>query len=230
MKKIILNNVPFDFDFGVKLAKLKYDECPDGFESLKDTWNDIIPATFSEIAQLANLEQRRIGILFLGIERLISEVNPELISKETLKKTNTWVNENNQLETFEFEDTYELYKVRGEVFSKGLHHYQKMSDSYYIKCKDTSTDRDYLIWVDLRSVHATNFNNRWVNDFDREKEVNALMCVAWTIQTDIPSGHIKEIYRQGDCILIKPKGKYESLPTPRHLTADEYIKLMVSES
>ncbi len=56
------------------------------------------------------------------------------------------------------------------------------------------------------------------------------MAIAWTITTNIPKGNIKEIYRQGDCILFRPKGKYEPLNTPRHLTEKEYSKLMVSES
>ena len=142
MAKLVLDNVSFDFDLGCKIARLKYNECPEHFNAIQDIWEQIIPATFSDIAQLPNLEQRRIGIRALGLERLIAEVNPTLLNKTTLKKSNMWVNENGVLETFEFEDTYELYEVKGEVFSQGLKDHQQMGDCHYIRCKDTSTDRE----------------------------------------------------------------------------------------
>lgn len=232
MAKLVLDNVTFDFDLGCKIARLKYKECPEQFSSLSSFWNDIVPATFSDIAQLPNLEQRRIGIKALGLERLISEVKPKLLNSTTLKKSTTWVNENGELESFEYNDTYELYEVKGEVFSQGLDRHQTMQDCHYIKCKDTSTDREYLIWVDLRSVFETNkdkFNDSW---FDQKhiKKINSIMAIAWTITTNVPQGHIEDIIRQGDCILIKPKGDYEPLGRPRHLTEDEYKTLLSLES
>ena len=231
MAKLVLNNVAFDYDLGCKIARLKYgDECPEVLSPLADFWNDIVPATFSDIAQLPNLEQRRIGISALGIDRLISEVNPILMDKQTLTKSTTWVNENGELKTFEYDDTYELYKVKGEVFSQGLSNNQKMADSFYVKCKDTSTEREYLIWIEPRSVFQTNRDNTWYDQKESFNELNAIECVAWTITTNIPKGHIKDIIRQGDCILIEPKGKYETLTSPRHLTQVEYQTLISAES
>lgn len=229
MAQLVLDNVTFDFDLGCSIARLKYgDDCPEQFKVLQDFWLDIVPATFSDIAQLPNLEQRRIGIRELGLDRLVKEVNPKLLNSTTLKKTNTWVNEIGELETFDFEDTYELYEVKGDVFSKGLDKWQTMKDCHYVKCKDTSTDREYLIWVDLQSVYRTNdLGDMW--KFDKKK-VNAIQCIAWTIQTDIPMGKIEKIIRQGDCIMIKPKGKYQSLGSARHLTEKEYKTLLVAES
>jgi hypothetical protein len=229
MAKLVLENVTFDFDLGCKIVRLKYDECPEQFKALESFWSDIVPATFSDIAQLSNLEQRRIGIRLLGLDRLVKEVNPKLLNSTTLKKTNTWVNENGELETFDFEDTYELYEVKGEVFSQGLDKWQTMKDCHYVKCKDTSTDREYLIWVDLADVFRTN-SDKWYSDKEHKKNINSIMAIAWTITTNIPKGKIKEIYRQGDCILFRPKGKYEPLNRARHLTEDEYKNLMVSES
>ena len=232
MAKLVLDNVSFDFDLGCKIARLKYNECPENFKAIQDIWEQIIPATFSDIAQLPNLEQRRIGIRALGLERLIAEVNPTLLNKTTLKKSNMWVNENGVLETFDFEDTYELYEVKGEVFSQGLKDHQKMGDCHYIRCKDTSTDREYLIWVDLQSVWDSNNPDKsgWERPDNYIKKITADMCVAWTITTNLPIKHIAEIYRQGDCILFKPKGKFEFLQRPRHLTVKEYRKYMVAES
>lgn len=233
MAKLVLDNVSFDFDLGCKIARLKYKECPENFNAIQDIWDDIIPAKFSDIAQLPNLEQRRIGIRALGLERLIAEVNPTLLNKTTLKKSNMWVNENGVLETFDFEDTYELYEVKGEVFSQGLKEHQKMADCHYIRCKDTSTDREYLIWVDLQSVWDTNNPDKsssWNRPKDYINKINAIDAISWTITVNIKLGEIEEIYRQGDCILVKPKQGYTTLDRPRHLTAQEYRTLMVAES
>lgn len=231
MAKLVLNNVTFDYDLGCKIARLKYgDVCPEVLSPLADFWNDIVPATFSDIAQLPNLEQRRIGIGALGLERLTSEVNPILLDSKTLNKSTTWVNENGELHTFNYDDTYELYQVKGEVFSQGLSNHQTMADSFYVKCKDTSTDREYLIWIEPQSVFRTNRDNTWYERGKSHKELNAIECVAWTITTNVPKGNIKDIIRQGDCILIEPKGKYEPLTTPRHLTQVEYETLIVAES
>jgi hypothetical protein len=156
-----------------------------------------------------------------------------LINKKTLKKTTTWVNQEGEIVTKKFNDTYELYKVSGNYFSNGITpSWQKAEDSYFVKCKDTSTDREYLIWVDVNSVWSVvtenNKNlNRW--EFDINK-IDAIDCIAWTIQTDIPQGKIEKIVRQGDCIMIKPKGKYETLGRERHLSKKEYLGLLVAES
>ncbi len=225
-KKIIVENTVFDYDLGCRLLKLKHSECP--FPELEDVWEHIEPLSFKEIAKFKNLEERRVGILCLGIEKLVKEISPKLVNSVTLKKNTTWINEKGELETKAFDDTYELYKVEGKHFTGGLERWQTMEDCYYIKCKDTSTDREYLIWVDIRSVYRTNIDkNSWGIDVDK---INAIQCVAWTIQTNVPEGNIKEIIRQGDCILIRPNGEYKPLDEPRHLTEKEYRKLLVAES
>jgi hypothetical protein len=163
----------------------------------------------------------------LGLERLASEVQPKLLSKKTLKKSTNWVDENGKLVTTKFNDTYELYEVSGEYFNEGLQGWNKMANAYFVKLKDTSTDRNYFIWVEPQSVYNTNNENRWGYDI---KKINAIQCIAWTIQTNVPQGSIEKIIRQGDCILIKPNGKYEPLDSARHLTEKEYKELLVAES
>ena len=67
-------------------------------------------------------------------------------------------------------------------------------------------------------------------EFDKSK-VNAIQCIAWTIQTNIAEGNIEKIIRQGDCILIKPKNmRSVGLVNDRHLTEKEYKELLVAES
>lgn len=228
--KIIIENIEFDYNIGCSLLKLKYNECP--FPELSDSWGDIKPLSFVEIAEFDNLEQRRVGILCLGLERLVKEVNPILIDSRTITKTTNWVGEDGKLIKKEYEDTYELFKVSSSHFSKNSDSFRTTDDVYFVKCKDTSTDREYLIWVDLRSVYRTNIEENWrfVTNEIIEKNVNALMAIAWTIQTNIAKGKISEIIRQGDCILIKPKSGFLPLDNPRHLTEKEYLKLLVAES
>ena len=228
MAKIVISNVEFPFDLGCRVLKLKYkDECP--MAQLEDFWGDINPATFQDIALLPNLEQRRIGILHLGLDNIVSSVNPKLLSKKTIKKTTSWVNEQGEIVEHKFDDTYELFEVDGSVFSQGIeNNWRTMENCHYIRCKDTSTDREYLIWVDLQSVYRTNeLGESW--EFDKKK-INPIQCIAWTIQTNVPQGKIEKIIRQGDCVMIKPKGKYTPLDRARHLTEKEYMKLIVAES
>jgi hypothetical protein len=225
--KIVIENVKFDFDLGCKLLKLKHETSP--FPELNDFWNDIVPMTFKEIAKLENLEHRRIGMVCLGLERMIKEVKPILVSTQSLNKTTTWINQKGELETKKFNDVYRLYKVSGDYFNEGTQRYQQMTDSYFVKCNDTSTDREYYIWVDPSSVNRT--NNSKVYSFSyKPDEITALQAIAWTIQTDVPQGNIEKIIRQGDCILIKTKGIFAKMDAPRHLTEQEYKTLLVAES
>jgi len=223
---IVISNTEFGYDTGCRILKLKHKECP--FPELEDIWEDIEPLTFNEISKIQNLEQRRVAFLSYGLDRLVKEVKPELINKKTLKKTTTWVSQTGELVTKKFNDTYELYKVAGSYFGKSDLSWQKTEDCYYVKCKDTSTDREYLIWVDLKEVYRTNDPGSWNYSPDK---VNAIQAIAWTIQTNIGEGNIDKIVRQGDCILIKPKNiNNKGFVHTRHLTEKEYTTLLVAES
>lgn len=228
--KIVIENIPFKFDVGCRLLKLKHESCP--YEQLEDMWNDIIPMSFKEIAQLNNLEERRVGMLCLGLDRMVSEVKPILINSETIEKKTQYIDKNGKLVKENFSDTYELYQVKGEVFGT-TQWGRDMEDCYFVKFKDTSTDRNYMIWVDLQSVARTNFAEGsyfYYNDEIRKK-INAIQCIAWTMQTNVEKGNIKEILRQGDCIFVKPKDSSKPmLDSARHLTEQEYRKLLVAES
>ena len=75
------------------------------------------------------------------------------------------------------------------------------------------------------------FKNAKIENFSSSDiDLNAINCIAWTIQTNIAQGGIEKIVRQGDCILIKPKARYETLGRERHLSKQEYLKLLVAES
>jgi len=220
--KIVIQNRVFPYDLGCRVLKMKNKNvCP--FEELEDIWDKILPLEFGDIARIENIEMRRIAFLYYDLEKLVKEVNPTLLESETIEKETTWVNENGELVHKTFSDTYELYEVKAEHLFKG---FSRRELFHYIKFKDTSTDREYMVWVDLRSVKSTNSTKRSI------PEINPIQCIAWTITTNVPKGRIKEIIRQGDCILIKPKRGTELLSSveTRHLTEKEYRELLTTES
>ena len=223
--KFVIDNVIFEKEVGLGLLKLKHETCP--YEQLENEWGSIVPLSFKDIAKMKNLEERRIGILCLGLDRLVNEVKPKLISSKTLNKKANYIDKEGKHVTKSYKDTYELYEVSGEQFSGGLDKWRTASNSHYVKCKDTSTDREYLIWVDIREVNRTNGGNGWSVE---AKDVNPIQCIAWTIQTNVPKGNIEKIIRQGDCVLVKPIDELNLLDNPRHLTEEEYKKLLVAES
>jgi len=223
--KIIVNNLAFEYNIGCRLLKTKYGNKP--FNGLEDIWEDIEPLTFKEVTKcITNIEQRRVAINCIGLERITKEINPTLVNKKTLKKKTTWVTQEGEMVTKKFSDTYELYRVEGEKWSKGIDSkIWGQSDVYYVKFKDTSTDREYMIWVDARSVAQTNKDRTYDED-----KITATQAIAWTIQTNIKEGDIDCIVRQGDCILIKKKKWASNSNTIRHLTENEYKELLVLES
>lgn len=218
--KIIIDNVPFDYEMGLKI-------CIAGgiqIEGLDINQEDTL--TFMDIAMLDNLEQRRIAILYFGTERLLKEVEPTLVSKEVINKTTECVIDG-MLTTINYQDTYELYKVSGEkLFGKQPY---AVKDEYYVKCKDTSTNRDYIIWVDISSVLRANGKSEW--NFSRgDEKIDAIECIAWTIKTNVPKDEIEYIVRQGDCVFIKTKNEDYQKDWERHLSKEEYINLLKIES
>lgn len=228
--KIIIENTRFDYNIGCRLLKTKYRNVP--FKGLEDIWEDIVPISFKEIvSEIQNIEQRRIAVGCLGLENIYKEVNPTLIKSETISKETFWVGENGELIKKNFEDTYELYEVKGNVWGEGTDFgWRNPNNVHFVKCKDTSTDREYFIWVDAQSVYRTNNKDKWLSSSENFGEkITPIQAIAWTIQTDIEEGGIEKIVRQGDCVLIKKKKKSES-GSVRHLTEKEYRKLLVAES
>ena len=235
--EIIINNLQFDFNIGCKILKLKYDECPVHMEKIiGDMWDDIEPITFREVAEnIKNIEQRRVAFGAMGIDRIVKQVKPILVKKDIIKKETTWINKDGKLETVEFDDTYCLYRVKASVLfgDDGRTGWGSPKDVCYVKFKDTSTDREYFIWVDAESVYKTNGgrNQDWFSsNEDYISKITPIQAIAWTIQTDVEEGNIKKIVRQGDCILIKRKDNSNPHSQRRHLTEQEYRKFLVLES
>lgn len=219
--EIIIDNVPFAFDMGAKVCKIGNIEI-DGLDL-----TNVEPITFEEISMLRNIEQRRIAINYLGTEKLLASIEPELVSKEVLKKSLTYVGDDGMSNTINIEDTYELYKVSAEkLFSDSARH---LRSEYYVKCKDTSTDREYIIWVDVEEVARTNNIGVW-GIRNGDSKIDAIQAIAWTIQTNVVKDNIKQIIRQGDCVFVEPRDTTLLLGDLRSITKEEYIHLLKLES
>jgi len=228
--EIIIENRTFSYDMGCRLLKTRFNESP--FEELKEFWDDIKPITFSEaLSSFDNVEDRRIAISSLGIEKVVKEIRAELIDSKTIKKKTTWVGDDGEMIEKEFEDTYELYEVHSSVLGVNDKRANRNNGFLnYLRFKDTSTDREYLLWIDAQSVYTTNNDVRHTSSGENYgRKINAIQAIAWTIQTDISKSSIEKIVRQGDCILIKEK-KDAIRCSERHLTESEYLKLLVAES
>lgn len=234
--KIIVDNVEFPFNEGCKLLKLKHGSNTESpFKEIEDFWNEIEPLTFKEIiTTFNNLEQRRIALSYLGLENLSKEINSELVSTETISKQTTWVNKDGVTETIKFEDKYELYSVDPKELGAPQQHVWyngsiNMGKYHYLKFKDTSTDREYLLWVDCKDIINVKSEGKNKDTHYRQIDVDAIDAIAWTIQTNLKKGDIEKIIRQGDCILLKRKKGAET-DVVRHLTSEEYRSLLVLES
>ncbi len=221
MAKIVIDNSFFPFDLGCKVLKAKCKECPD-IEEVKDFWDDIVPLTTLEVFSIENIEQRRIALLYLNINDIIKDANPKLLNSSSIPKTTRWMVSSGEFIDVSYDDRYELYEIDGELLNKGVvSSFRKIPDCHFVKFKDTSTDREYMLWVDLESVAKTNSK--------KIENVTAIDAIAWSIMTNIPKGDIKQIIRQGDCILIEPTSDYSTVPE-RHLTNIEYLSLIKLES
>ncbi len=228
--KIVISNTKYDYNIGCRLLKSKYGNTP--FKGLEDIWDEILPITFAEICvSIKNIEERRVAIGCLGMENIIKELNPTLINSETLNKKTSWINEEGRkIEMINYDDTYELYKVNGIDWGVNLDDKYGLSDLYYVKFKDTSTSREYMIWVDGNSVFSTNKEGYCYTELGKLKYTTAINSIAWSFMTILKKGDIEKIVRQGDCILFKKKKGAVELNQPRHLTGEEYRTLLESES
>ncbi len=239
--KIYISGVQFPTDIGKRLLKTKYVECR--FPALSQEWDEIQPVGFLEVARLIkNISMRRIAIGCLGFAGILKDIEPILVASETIRKSTVWLGSDGDLITREYDDTYELYKVRwADLFYRDgdvMPSQDARIDRYYVKFKDTSTTKDYLIWVDMESILRELIREMMARgnrelDFQvsrAQKDVNPIQAIAWTIRTDIPKDGVEAIVRQGDCVLLKAKPGIERQQTPRPLTEQEYRELMRCES
>ena len=234
----------FKLDTALRLWKTKYQDDYRDFqkdvithESLKDfdlfvqeCWDSIEPVTVEEALQLANTEDRRVYFDAIGIEKLFKGLEPKLLDKQVIKKSRTrWDDEFNEY-THEFEDVYELYEIDGRKLYDKDRWGNDPRPIYAVRCWCTTTNREYWLYVPREAAVGQQW---WSRDEGNEAKADAIRAIAWTVRIDVPEMYVEKIYRQGDIIVakIKDKGKAtQSTLTPYHLSKEQYLSLMYSET
>ncbi len=240
--KIIIDNLAFPYDSGLRILKAKYADCP--MRELERIWDSIPEISFAYIVrEFKDVERRRIAYTYLGLERMLKQLEPVSISRETVRKTTRWVEADGSFTERLYEDTYELSRVGWRQLYEGIDPHKasgvphsRFQDRYIVKCSDTSTGKGYALWVDIRDVYRTNSTGNGAEPEESmsqerlESMVTPIQAIAWTIMTDLAPRDILAILRQGDCVLFRKRPRCKRLPEERHLTEWEYRTLLREES
>lgn len=235
--ELMLENSKFEYPIGMKIFTRKHPSfeafqkkvyMPDSIvERLRADWEKYKneELTVTEALSLKNLEARRVCFRYIGIENIFKQLQPEKVDSQTIHKNSRVTKEGTLAE---FDDTYELFKVSADklVANDEEVRTRNVSDFYILKCKCTSTDREYMIYIpDLWSAEIS----RRMPNMSVGQRPDAIEAVAWTIQVDVPEGQIEEVVRAGDCIMVRPTEHYTKC-NPRHLTKKEYLEKLTMES
>jgi hypothetical protein len=192
------------------------------FDSMKDfgqhcaaVWNEIKTATAQDAFAQENLETRRLYFKAIGIEKMFQELDPVLVTEETVEFTNGVYNEKeNSMDTQVILDKYELYLIKGDkLFPEESSEWRRANaDIYAVRCWCTTTGREYWIYVPR---------------FIGEKK-DAIEAIAWTFQLNITNP--VALYRQGDIIIAEAGPDTKEMVRPYHLDRKTYLQLLKVQS
>lgn len=144
----------------------------------KEVFDSVKPLTPKQIFKnyANNAEKRMVALSVCDPQDILANVDAELVDSQTVskkqwktvlknksldvhnKKTYENLKPNDIEEVFhEYEDTYELYKIKPETIGINVadrinniinfDEKNQIDDVYFVKCKDTSTDRIYYLYV-----------------------------------------------------------------------------------
>lgn len=167
--------LPFDNEDS-KIAKELFAETK---KSLQELWDKLEPFTIKEVFQTyqSNSEKLMVLLSLFDPEDVIKDLDAVLIDKQTVTKTQV-IDKVKGLtnipkeqissvklsdithEEFTYDDTYELYKVKAKTINAP-------DDVFYVKCKDTFSDRVYYLPVNenddaldaIASIHRDEYGN-----------------------------------------------------------------------
>ena len=240
---VVNNRSGFDLSTALRLWKTKYagdyrdfekevithESLGDFNEFVSDCWNKIIPITVDEALKVANAEERRVYFDAIGIEKLFKGLEPTLLDKQVVDKKRTrWDDELNEYD-YNFEDIYELYQIEGTKLYDKDRWGNPPNPVFAVRCWCTTTNREYWLYVPREAALGSQW---WTSDSEDNKP-DAIRAIAWTVRIDVPEENVEKIYRQGDIIVAKMKDKSkltESTFRPYHLSKEQYLSLMYSET
>lgn len=188
---------------------------------VKEIWDTIIPISVQEALSEQNTEKRRVMFDCIGVAKLFQQLDPELLDKQVIPKTRTRWDHNNKPWTHQFEDVYELYRIDGTKMFEQANKWQKPNPVYAVRCWCTTTNREYWIYVPAEAAIG---KPEWSS---AKADPDAIRAIAWTIRIDIT--HPKRIFRQGD-IIVAEESEDSTQVEPYHLTKEQYLELIFSET
>jgi hypothetical protein len=189
---------------------------------VKDMWESIVPVTVEEALQRSNTEDRRTYFDAIGVEKLFKQLDPTLKDRQTIKKKRTRWDDNNDPYEYEFEDVYELYEMPGNKLFTSDRWGNQGRPVFAVRCWCTTTNREYWLYVPVEAASGTSWWNIENAKYD------AIQAIAWTIRIDVDMP--ERIYRQGDIIIVKKGPNTTDNQPQRHLTKEQYLSLMYSET
>lgn len=233
----------FSFSSALRLWKTKYkvledfkrgviihDRLTEFYNMIAEMWEDIKPITVEEALKEENTETRRTYFSCIGVEDLFKQMKPKLLDKQEIKKKRKRWDDKNDPYEYNFTDVYELYEIpASKLFTKKLVDNLKdvslrqdlRTNTYAVRCFCTTTNREYWIYVPREAA----LGNTWESNDDK---ADAVRAIAWTIRTNITQP--ERIYRQGDIIVVKASNKSKVMAGVTHLSKEQYLKLMYSET
>lgn len=191
-------------------------------EFVQEMWNTISPVTVKNALSEENTERRRVFFDCIGTRTLFTELEPKLLDRQVINKTRIGWNDDNDPLRKEFEDVYELYQIDGSKMFDKDRFGQEPNPVYAVRCWCTTTNREYWLYVPMEAATG----QRWLSSGNLPVH-DAIRAIAWTIRIDIKNPEV--IYRQGDIIVVKMPENPETC-SERHITKEEYLNLMYSES
>lgn len=231
----------FSFSSALRLWKTKYkvledfkrgviihDGLTEFYNIITEMWEDIKPVTVEEALKEQNTENRRTYFSCIGVQNLFKQMKPKLLDRQEIKKKRKRWDDKNDPYEYNFTDVYELYKIPAsklftkEQIKKNTSTWnEQRNDTYAVRCWCTTTNREYWIYVPREAA----LGNRWKNDDDT---ADAVRAIAWTIRINVSKP--ERIYRQGDIIVVKASDNSDVMAGVTHLSKDDYLKLMYSET
>ncbi len=198
---------------------------------VEEIWDSIEKVTAKEAFAQKNAEKRRVYFDSIGVIELFKQVNPELLDKQVIKKKRKRWDDKNDPYDYKFEDVYELYAIDPKQLFKGTKEADSWgfstTDKYMaVRCWCTTTNREYWLYVPEEACIKDGKRKMWGKEL-KASDYDAIKAIAWTVRIDIT--HPEKIYRQGDIIIAKESKDSIEIP-PYHLTKDQYLKLMYSET
>jgi hypothetical protein len=241
---VVNNRSGFDLTTALRLWKAKYADDYRDFQKevitheslndfdqfVKECWNKIKPVTVEEALKVENTEERRTYFDCIGIEKLFNSLSPTLLDRQVLKKFRTRWDDELKEYTHEFEDVYELYQIDGKKLYDKDRWGNDPSPVFAVRCWCTTTNREYWLYVPREAA----LGRQWwsTTEGNSENIPDAIRAIAWTVRVDVPEENLEKIYRQGDIIVakIKPRAKLTEYTSEYHLTKEQYLSLMYSET